>query len=317
MRSLITGAGGFVGRALAARLSGEVVLTDLHPSGDPRLIAGDLTDPAHLDTLFARPFDRVFHLASLPGGAAEANPERGAAVNLHASLALADRLARQARGGGPVARLVFASTIAVYGAFGDAPVTEDQPPRPNTCYGAHKLMVEIALADLARRGWVESVSLRLPGVVARPRGAAGFGSAFLSEMFHAARAGQDWVCPVSPQATSWFVSLPGCIDNLLTAARIDPARLPPGRVVQMPALAASIGAVLEGLGQALGPQALRGITHAPDPRLEALFGRQPPLHTPNARALGLRAEGSVAELVHAVLGAMAADDGLAALPRGP
>ena len=304
MRSLITGAGGFVGRALAGRLGGEVVLTDLHPSGDPRLIAGDLTDAAHLDRLFARPFDLVFHLASLPGGAAEANPELGAAVNLQASLGLADRLARQARGAGPVARMVFASTIAVYGAFGPDPVTEDQAPAPQTTYGAHKWMVEIALADMARRGWVQAVSLRLPGVVARPRGAAGFGSAFLSEMFHVARGAEDWACPVSREATSWFVSLPRCLDNLQTAARLDPGLLPAGRVLQMPALVASVGQVLDALARAMGPQAVRGITHAPDPRIESLFGRQPPLITPRAHALGLTADASVDAMVQSVLASL-------------
>lgn len=175
MRILITGAGGFVGRALAAALAAalepraELILADLAPSDDPRWISGDLTDPACLDRLCARPLDLVFHLASLPGGAAEANPDLGAAVNLHASLALADRLARQVRGGGPVARMVFASTIAVYGAFGADPVTEDHPPVPQTSYGAHKLMVEIApssprwsqaqraIADPWNRAWAEEV----------------------------------------------------------------------------------------------------------------------------------------------------------------
>lgn len=302
-RILVTGAGGFVGRALAAALDprDNIILSDLDRGDNDRIVAGDLSDRRYLDTLCADPIDLVFHLASLPGGAAEDDPDRGAAVNLQASLAIAEAMARQARQGGPVARMVFASTVAVYGELGSEPVTDATPAAPKTSYGAHKQMVEIALADWARRGWLDARTLRLPGIVARPRGASGFGSAFMSDVFHAARAHEDWVCPVSRAATAWWISTARCIDMLCKAATLDAAAFGPGRVLQVPALHVSVGAVIDALGTRLGNDAVAKIRHAPDARIEALFGRQPPLHAHRAHDCGLVADLCVDELVEAVL----------------
>jgi nucleoside-diphosphate-sugar epimerase len=88
---------------------------------------------------------------------------------------------------------VFASSVAVYGALGPDHVHESQPPRPALSYGAHKLMAEIELADLSRRGTLDAVSLRLPGIVARPPSESGHGSAFMSLVMHKVAAGQPYV----------------------------------------------------------------------------------------------------------------------------
>lgn len=286
MTILVTGAGGFVAQGLVAALhagGADLLLTDrFEGTGPGRWLPGDLADPAHLDALAAHPVEAVFHLASVPGSLAERNPDLGRSVNLLAPEALFHRLAEY----GNAPRVVFASSVAVYGSLPDGPVTEDRRPSPELSYGAHKWMTEILLADMSRRGVVDAVSLRLPGIIARPPLETGHGSAFMSQIFHKAASAGAYVCPVRPAATCWWMSRAACVANLLHAARMDTAGLETSRVVQLPVLHASVAEVLDALRQTFGADALAGITHAPDERIEGLFGRLPPLSVPNALEAG-------------------------------
>lgn len=311
-RVLLTGAAGFVGRALAQRLLGahapiavtELVAVDqrLDPRDTPwlddprvRRVEGDIASPALRDEALAASPSFVFHLASVPGSLAEREPALGERVNLRAALELLLALAQRPAARAP--RVVFASSVAVYGPLdGLAAVDEATPPRPALSYGAHKLMTEVLLADLARRGVLDGVSLRLPGIVARPLSATGHGSAFMSDLIHRLGAGEACTCPVGPQATAWWMSLPCCIDNLLHAARLPAHRLPATRVVQLPVLSASVAQLVETIEAARGG-GRADVRYAPDDAIERLFGRYPPLHTPAARALGFADDGDLATLV--------------------
>jgi nucleoside-diphosphate-sugar epimerase len=306
MHAVVTGAAGFVGEALVAQLLLDASVTRVSAvdqrfgpaaqawRADPRvqLHEGDFATPALLEAMLTMPPDRVFHLASVPGSLAEREPELGQRVNLQATLALFDRLAASpAR-----VRLVFASSIAVYGALDPAEaVHEATPPAPALSYGAHKLMAEIQLADLSRRGLLDGVSLRLPGIVARPASPTGHGSAFMSDLTRHAAAGSPYDCPVSAQARCWWMSRRCCVRNLLHAATLDTRRLPPQRVVQLPVIAATVQEVAAAAG--LQPQ----VRYQPNEALEALFGRMPALNTPLARELGFVDDGSLHELTHHAL----------------
>jgi nucleoside-diphosphate-sugar epimerase len=303
---LVTGANGFVGQGLVKRLlaQGGHTLTlidrsfdDAPPRPHVRHITGSFGDAAVLDAALKEPVDIVFHLASVPGSLAEREPALGYQVNLQATLALAHRLAARPR---PV-RFVFASSVAVYGALGQDHVHENQPARPALSYGAHKLMAEIELADLSRRGTLDAVSLRLPGIVARPPSESGHGSAFMSLVMHKIAAGQPYVCPVGPKATAWWMSLRCCVDNLLHAAAMPTAGAPASRVWQLPVLHLSMREVLDALIWRYGPQRRELISFAPDERIEALFGRMPPLHTPTALAAGFRHDEDADQLIVAAL----------------
>lgn len=308
---IVTGAGGFVGRALLARLRregrigartiGRLTLVDLGfgddaLGADERRVTGSIAVPAVVARAFGEPVHLLVHLASVPGGAAEQAPALARDVNLHGTLHLLDACERQVAAGGPVPRVVFASTIAVFGAAMPPVVDDDTPARPAMAYGAHKLMAEIALADATRRGQCDGLSLRLSGVLARPPVRTGQLSAFLSDLMRDPAARRDVVCPMSREATTWAASTPNVVDNLLHAAQLDSTSLPAHRALTLPALQFSMAQLLDALAAVHGPRVREHVRFAPEPRIEALFGRFPPLRTPAADALGFRHDGDLPAL---------------------
>lgn len=316
MHIVITGAAGFVGAGLARKLISQglpdrpaptrVTLVDRQFSGQyadarVRMVTGDFGAPAVLDRVFETPADLVFHLASVPGGQAEREFALAYQANLLAPLALFERAA--SRNGGPGPRIVFASSIAVYGGVLQDPVDEATPPRPGMSYGVHKLVGELVLADLSRRRMVDGVSLRLPGIVARPGLSAGHGSAFMSAIMRAAEEGAAYTCPVSPQASCWWMSLGCCVDNLLHAgAELDTGAMDAGRSLALPVLHLEVGAIMEALARRFGKSAVARIRFMPDPAIEQVFGRMPALSGMRAEALGFRHDGDSDRLVERALG---------------
>lgn len=310
MHILITGANGFVGKALVARLLTDasalpgltrLSLMDLAfdaPVTDPRvqLLPGSITDPALVAQAFTHPVDLVFHLASIPGGMAEREVVLGRQVNLDATVHLLEAARLQAdHPAAPV--FVFASTIAALGAPLPAAGVDDHTPcTPKLSYGAHKLIGEILVADYTRRGWVDGRSVRLSGIVARPAGPSGLLSAFMSDIIRELAAGRSFNCPVSADSTTWLLSVPCLIDNLLHAATMDGARLGDGRVCTLPALHLSMAELAEAVGQAYGVDTTGRVTWQSNPALEANFGRYPPLRTPLAEAAGFRHDGDARTL---------------------
>lgn len=302
MHVLITGADGFVGRALVRRmLSGidlafnRLTLVDQRfgdlPT-DPRLVpvAGNIADRALWTDSLSLPADIVFHLASVPGGLAEREFDLGMAVNLQGTLGLLDALRAQGR----TAKFVFASSVAVYGDPLPDTVDDTTPPRPTLSYGAQKLASEVMVADYSRRGFIDGCSLRLPGIVARPPAPSGLISAFMSEVMWAAAQQRPVTLPVGPDAVCWWMSVASAVDALLHATSL------PGqdRVWLPPVLRLSIRELVAALADRFGPV---DVTYTPDPAVEARFGQQPPLCADAARAAGFRDDGSVAGLIDRAL----------------
>jgi nucleoside-diphosphate-sugar epimerase len=311
---LVIGGEGFIGQSLVARLcnggtiegrtASAVTVLDQRIGSrrpDPGLqyLEGDIADPAVLSRAIAGGVDCVFHLASIPGGASEQNFELGLRGNLHATLSLLEvlRKAGGTAGGAAVApKLVFASSIGIYGVPMPAVIDESTIPLPSLSYGTQKLIGEYLVADYGRRGFVDGRSVRIPGIVARPP-STGMLSLFLSDLIRELSAGRSFVCPVAPEGMSWFMSRPCIIDNLLHAAALNGAQVAQQRTWLLPVLHLSIGEIVAAIARLHG-EAVRGrVSYAPNAALQAQFANYPPLLCPKSEAAGFRHDGTVERLV--------------------
>jgi len=306
MAILITGAGGFVGRQIVSRLLAqgrEVVAMDTVAGGIPagaKIVAGDLGDAGVRAQALGHGVSAVIHLATVPGGAAEADPAASRRINIDA---MYDLLAESAAFGNRP-RFVYASSIAVFGDPLPAHVDDHTPLSPKMIYGAHKAMMEHAVALFTNRGLVEGVTVRLPGILARPKGPSGMKSAFMSNLFHGLQAGEAFVCPVSAGATIWAESVARCADNFLHALKVDTALLPPTYALTLPALRVTMGDLAAEIARQCGVSPDL-VSYAPDAALEAAFGAQPPLETAAATKAGFAHDGDLASLVASALKTLA------------
>jgi nucleoside-diphosphate-sugar epimerase len=328
MDVVITGAGGFIGRALVSRLQAgatlhdsqgrefqprRLVLCDTAPprsgldrsggSGGPLLDwrIGSVADPDFVASLTGPETACVFHLAGIVSGAAEADFDAGIRVNLDGTRNLLEALKQlgdaPGRDSGPV-RLVHASSIAVYGAPVPARIDDDTQPWPTLSYGAHKLASELLINDMARRGIVDGRSVRLSGVVVRPPQPNGALSAFNSDLIREPLAGRPVVSPVSAGATIWLQSVGATIHNLLHAMALDPAALKLQRAVLLPALACRIDEIVDTVARVAGEEARRLVTYRVDDRIEPMFGRWPrPFTATRALELGFRVDAGLETLI--------------------
>ena len=330
---LITGAAGFIGRALTARLRAGAGLCDGHgrPFRPRRLVLcdvglheadsrlqddpaddagpvvlwriGDISDREFVDTLAGPGTACVFHLAGVVSGAAEADFDLGLRVNLDGTRNLLDALRRLSRDRStgedtPPVRLVHASSIAVYGAPMPSRIDDGTQPWPTLSYGAHKLACELLIGDMSRRGLVDGRSLRLSGVVVRPPQPNGALSAFNSDVIRETLAGRPVVSPVSPGATIWLQSVERTVENLLHAMTLDARALGSQRSVLLPALACRIDEIVEAVSEVAGADARRLVTYRPDARIEPMFGRWPkPFTAERGRALGFTVDADLLSLI--------------------
>lgn len=301
MNVIVTGAGGFIGQALVAALEKTgrhqlLAVDTAKPAAashrSTEWLVGDIANPDVIDRLFAKRFDALLHLATVPGGAAEENRELAQRVNIDASLALLEAARRST----PSPRVVFASSIAVYGELPGEPVTDSTELAPQMIYGAQKAMIETWISALSQRHEIEGLSLRLPGVIARPRAPSGMKSAFMSNLFHAAVAGERFTSPVSPAATMWLMSRPQIVRNLLHALTIDVDKLPLARAMTLPSLRISMSKLVAAVADAVGC-AEDFVSYARDPALEASFGQLPEQRFTLAAEHGFQDDGTVEQLV--------------------
>ncbi|WGH77565.1 D-erythronate dehydrogenase [Jannaschia ovalis] len=312
MQILITGAAGMIGRKLVAALvaRGELrgdpitglTLVDrdapVLPDGIPgAALAADLSDPAAAPALAeARP-DVIFHLAAVVSGEAEADTAKGYAVNLHGTVALCEAIAAQPD---YCPRLVFTSSIAVFGAPLPDVIPDDQPPRPLTSYGTQKRMGELMIDDLSRKGALDGVSLRLPTICIRPGAPNAAASGFYSSILREPLIGQPAVLPVPDTVRHWFASPRAAVGFLLRAAEMETGALGQDRSLNLPGVGASVAEEIAALERVAGAKAAGLIRREPDAAVQAIIDTWPRGFDPaRARALGFEAEPDMDTIIRA------------------
>lgn len=306
MSVLVTGAAGFLGGRLVEALlqerpgpaAGHIVAADVaacpirHPRVEAR--AGSIADPAFVSALFERELETVYHLAAIVSGEAEADFDRGMQINVDGTRALLDACRRLPR----PPRFVFASTIAVFGGPLPAVVPEDLWPRPQSSYGAEKIIGEVLVTEYSRRGFVDGLAVRLPTVAVRPGRPNTALSSFVSGIVREPLAGVDAVCPVPLEMRLWICSPDVAVANLVYAGRLSTRELQGQRILNLPGLTATAGEMLDALERAGGAACRARVRCEPDPHVTRIVGGWAgALDVTRARRLGFDVDASVDAIV--------------------
>jgi nucleoside-diphosphate-sugar epimerase len=314
MHILITGAAGMIGRKLVARLVNDgalngktidrLTLIDVVAPQQPEKFSGkvetaaaDIADAAAVQSAIAGRPEVIFHLAGVVSGEAEIDFEKGMRVNLDGSRGLFEAI--RTTGGGYRPRLVFTSSIAVFGApFPDA-IADDFHLTPLTSYGTQKAVTELLLADYTRRGFLDGVGIRLPSIVVRPGKPNKAASGFFSGIIREPLSGQEAVLPVDESVLHWHASPRAAAGFLVHAAGLDAAKLGPRVNLTMPGVCCTVAEQIAALRRIAGDKVVARIRREPDPLVARIVAGWPSRFDPRrALALGFEAERSFDEIIH-------------------
>ena len=310
MRVVITGGCGFLGRRVALRLLErrdveELVLFDNAPSTLPlpedprlRLATGDIADCETVRRVISPGTSSVFHLAAVVSGEAEADTDLGYRVNLDGTRMVLDAC----RALGTCPRLVFASSLAVYGGTLPPAVGDDTPLTPQTSYGAQKSIGELLVNDYSRKGFVDGRALRLPTVVVRPGRPNRAASTFASSMIREPLSGREAVCPVSPETVMALASPRRVVEALLHSHDLPGNAFGASRSLQLPGFSVAVGEMAAAVRRVGGEEAYARIRWEPDPLIQRIISGWPAaLAAPRAKALGFSADAGIDEVVQAFI----------------
>jgi nucleoside-diphosphate-sugar epimerase len=312
MHVLITGGAGMLGRKLAQRLIqdrriGEQEITKLTladittPKGLPKFegayaeYAMDMGDPGSAETLIQERPDFIFPLAAGGSGEAEADFEKGYLVNLDSTRDLLEAIRAQKD---YCPRVIFTSSIAVFGVPFPDPIPVTHHRTPLSSYGTQKAIGELLLADYSRRGILQGIGLRLPTICIRPGLPNKAASSFFSGILREPLNGKEAVLPVSDDVRHWHASPRAAVGFFLHAATIDLELVGRDCNLTLPGLCASVKEQIEALERAAGKDAVALIRREPDPFIEKLVYSWPQsFEAEKARSLGFKAENNFDEII--------------------
>lgn len=314
MKVLILGGAGMVGRNLAMRLVSDgtlgrqpvealtlfdVVAADVQGRGRTQVnaVTGDISDRPTVDALIADRPEVIFHLAAIVSGEAEADFDKGYRINLDGTRNLFEAVRAQ---DGYHPRVVYTSSIAVFGAPFPAAIGDEFITAPMTSYGTQKMIGELLLNDYSRRGIFDGVGIRLPTIVVRPGKPNKAASGFFSGIIREPLAGLDAVLPVDDDVRHWVASPASATGFLLHAATMDTASLGARRCLTMPGLSVTVGEMIAALGEVAGPEAAARIRRQPDPAIRAIVAGWPRnFDAARAAGLGFAADASFQDIIRA------------------
>ena len=312
---LIFGGGGMVGQKLAWSLADSplaqgdrVTLCDLHfpENGAPvaEQVTGTVTNPAVLKRLAATRPDIVYYLVAIVSGEAEQNFDLGWQVNMAAFQSFIDIFRAEviASNGDYHPKIVFTSSIAVFGAPFPEKIGDTFFHAPQTSYGAQKAMSELLLSDHIRKGFFDGVSIRLPTICVRPGKANKAASSFFSGIIREPLNGVEAILPVDPQTRHWHASPRSAAGFLRHAATLDQSVYQNRPALNMPGVSCTVAEQIEALREMCGTEVTARIQHQPDPEIEAIVKNWPRDFDPErATALGFTAEKDFREIIQVYL----------------
>ena len=315
MHILIIGAAGMVGRKLMARLVADGALGSkpisaftlvdvVQPeapagfAGKVDAVAADLSDPGAAASAVAGKPDVIFHLAAIVSGEAEADFDKGYRINMDGTRYLFEAIRHAGMHERYAPRVVFTSSIAVFGAPFPEAIGDEFFTTPLTSYGTQKAIGELLLSDYSRRGFFDGIGIRLPTICIRPGKANKAASGFFSNILREPLAGLPAVLPVDEDVRHWHASPRAAVGFLLHAATMDLSPLGWRRNLSMPGLSATVGEQIAALRGIAGEAATRLIRREPDPAIMRIVAGWPRnFDTARARSLGFVAETSFEEII--------------------
>ncbi len=317
MKVLITGGAGFLGRRLAAsllersvlkatdgreRAIEEVVLLDIAPAEGftdrrVRTMVGDVTDAA----LLSRAVEHaaaVFHLAAVVSAQAEADFDLGMRVNVDAARLLLETC----RAAGHKPRVVFTSSVAVFGGELPATVPEGTAPNPQSSYGTQKAIGELLVNDYSRKGYVDGRVLRLPTISVRPGRPNKAASSFASGIIREPLNGVEAACPIAPGTRVWLLSPRKAIEGLILGHDLPAEALGTSRVINLPGVCVSVSEMVAALARVAGPEAAKRVRWERDPALDRIVSSWPGAwDARRAEALGFTGDADFDAIIRAYI----------------
>ncbi|GAB2204446.1 SDR family oxidoreductase [Roseibium sp. ROS1] len=315
MHVLVIGAAGMVGRKLVEKLAAQpevlgfevsrLTLADAVSPTAPAALPGiaeavtvDLSKAGAARTLVASRPDVIFHLAAIVSGEAEQEFEKGYAVNLDGSRELFEAIRIEGAREPYFPKVIFASSIAVFGQPFPEKIGDEFFTTPLTSYGTQKAITELLLADYSRKGFFDGIGLRLPTICIRPGRPNKAASGFFSNIMREPLAGQEAVLPVDDSVRHWFASPRAAVGFFVHAARMDAAGIGPRRTVTLPGLSATVGEQIESLRRVAGEKAVKLIRREPDEAIARIVEGWPRnFDARRALELGFQAETSFDDII--------------------
>lgn len=318
MNVLITGGAGFLGQKLARRLLEKgslknadgvetkierLFLFDIVPApdfGDPRVtvVTGDIGKEEDLARALDAQTCSVFHLAAIVSSQAEADFDLGMRINVDAFRVLLERCRRL----GQRPKVLFASSVAVYGGPLPAVVQDDTALNPKSSYGIQKAIGELMLSDFSRKGFIDGRGLRLPTISVRPGKPNKAASSFASGIIREPLNGEDTVCPVTPETRLWLLSPRQVIENMIWAHDLPSAGFELNRMVNLPGVNVSVSEMIDALRSVAGEAATAHIRWEHDATIQRIVGSWPACWNPErALAMGFKGDTSFEAAVRAYL----------------